>query len=135
VVGFTGQARVARLGQRPLSQPIPPVPLNPLIRWTARKPRGKKDYASGLGRVPWWHTGIREPCTDSHSCSSSYALFVSLIVIERSQLGIHGVGSMASALQIGFYPKGQHFHSNRYCHALMTAGLHVGSSPSRTNSP
>jgi hypothetical protein len=43
VAGFTGQPRVARLGQHPLSQPVPSVPLNLLNRRTVgRSPRRKK---------------------------------------------------------------------------------------------
>jgi hypothetical protein len=42
--------------------------------------------------------------------------------LERSQLGIHGVGLMASALYFGFSPKVQHCRSDHYFHALMTDG-------------
>jgi hypothetical protein len=42
VVGCIEQARVARLGQRPLSQPIHPVPLNQMNRRTTRKPPRRK---------------------------------------------------------------------------------------------
>jgi hypothetical protein len=48
---------------------------------------------------------------------------------------MHGFGSMASGLQFGFSPKVQHCPSNRSCHALMTAGLRVGSLPSPADSP
>jgi hypothetical protein len=51
VVGCTGQA--------PFGSPVPCVPLNPLIRWTARKPRREKDYALGLVRVTNCHTRTR----------------------------------------------------------------------------
>jgi hypothetical protein len=51
--GITGQRRVAPAvgGLHDVKSNRPLVPLNPLIWYMARKPRGEKDYDSGFGRA------------------------------------------------------------------------------------
>jgi hypothetical protein len=59
LLGLAPEGWLAAPDKRAFGQPVPPVPLNPLIRLIARKPRREKDYDLGLGRVTNCHTRTR----------------------------------------------------------------------------
>jgi hypothetical protein len=78
----------------------PVVPLH--LPWMGWVPTYSIQYGKGVG-LPHAY-----PLARVEKLQLGLLPFRSTIVLERSQLGMHSVGSMASAPYFGFSPKVQH---------------------------